>query len=123
MVGDDKVASTVLDPVEYDEIITTKDSETIVTFSSRIIHASAKPAFIGIRFNVMTQALHADERLFPQCLTIQNAYMEMCSSSKSINIIVRNSMVYPQTFEEEGSGGKGSSCQLGARAMDETQDD
>ena len=37
MVEDDKITTKVLDPMEYDEIVTTKDSETIDAFSSRII--------------------------------------------------------------------------------------
>ena len=98
MVGDNKVTTKVLDPVEYDEIVTTKDSEMIDAFSSRIIHAREKTAFTGARLNVMTQTLHADEGQLPQGLTIQNTYTEMHSCSKSITIIVRNSMVYPQTL-------------------------
>ena len=70
MVGDDGVATKVLDPVEYDEIVTTKDSEMIDAFSSRITHTRAKTAFTGVRLNVMTQALHADEGPLPQGLTI-----------------------------------------------------
>ena len=96
-VGDDKIATKVLDPVEYDEIVTTKDSEMIGAFSSRLIHARVKAAFTGLRLNVMTQALCADEGPLPQSLTIQNTYMEMCSGSKSVTIIMRNSMAYHQT--------------------------
>ena len=87
--------------MEYDEIVTTKDSETIDAFSSRIIHTRRKTAFTGARLNVMTQALHANEGPLAQGLTIQNAYMEMCNSSKSVAIIVRNSMEYPQTLRRK----------------------
>ena len=73
IIGDDKVTTKVLDPVEYNEIVTTKDSETIDAFLSRIIYARAKTAFTGVRLNVMTQALHADEGPLPQGLTMQNA--------------------------------------------------
>ena len=48
-VGDNKVTTKVLDPIEYDEIVTTKDSETIDAFLSRIIHVRAKTAFTGAR--------------------------------------------------------------------------
>ena len=101
MVEDDKVVTKVLNPVEYDEIVTTKDSEMIDAFLSRIIHMRAKTAFTGERLNVMTEALHADEGPLPQGLTIQNSYMEMCNGSKSITIIVRNSMAYPQTLRRK----------------------
>ena len=76
--------------MEYDEIVTTKDSETIDAFSSRII-----------RLNVMTQALLADEGPLPQDLIIQNTYTEMCNGSKSVTIIVRNSMAYSQTLRRK----------------------
>ena len=49
IVGDDKVATKVVDPVEYSEIVTSKDSEMINAFSSRIIHVRAKTAFTGVR--------------------------------------------------------------------------
>ena len=94
IVGDNKVATKVVDPVEYNEIVTTKDSEMINAFSSRIIHTRVKTALMGVRSNVMTQALCIDEGPLPQGLTIQNTYTEMCSGSKSVAIIVRNSTVY-----------------------------
>ena len=65
-VEDDKVTTKVLDPTEYDEVVTTKDSEMIDAFLSRIIHARMKTAFTTVRLNVMTQALHADEGPLPQ---------------------------------------------------------
>ena len=54
MVEDDKVATKALDPTEYDEIVTTKDSKMIDAFSSKIIHARMKTTFTGVRFIVMT---------------------------------------------------------------------
>ena len=67
--------------MEYNEVVTTKDSETIDAFSSRIIHMRVKTAFTGARLNVMTEALHAEEGPLPQGLTIQNAYTDMCLHS------------------------------------------
>ena len=58
---DNKVATKVLDPTGYDEIVTIKDSEMIDAFSSKIIHVRMKTAFTGVRLNVMSQALHAEE--------------------------------------------------------------
>ena len=72
----------------------------IDVFSSQIIHVRMKSAFTGVRLNVMTQALHAEEGSLPQGLTIQNTYTEMHNGSKNITIIVRNSMVYPQTLKK-----------------------
>ena len=94
-VKGDKVTTKALDPAEYDEVVTTKDSKMIDTFSSRNIHARRKTAFTGAWLNVMTQALHADEVPLPQGLTIQNAYTKMHNGSKNVAIIVRNSMEYP----------------------------
>ena len=61
MVEDDKVATKVLDPTWFDEIVTTKGSNMIDTFSSKIIHIRTKTAFTSVRLNVMTQALHGAE--------------------------------------------------------------
>ena len=97
---DNKVTTELLHPTEYDEVVTTKESEMIDTFSSRIIHARMKIAFTGVRLNVMTQALHADEGPLPQGLTIQNTYTKMCNGSKNVVIIVRNSMGYLQTLKK-----------------------
>ena len=58
---EDKVATKVLDPTEYDEVVTTKDSKTIDAFSFRIIHARMETVFTSARLNVLTLALHADE--------------------------------------------------------------
>ena len=63
---DDRVATKLLDPTEYDEVITTKDSETTDAFSSQIIHVRMKTAFTGVRLNVMTQAVCAEEGYYPK---------------------------------------------------------
>ena len=97
ILEDDKVATRVLDSTEYNEVVTTKGSKMIETFLSRIIHAQMKTAFTSVRLNVMAYALHAEEASLPQGLMIQNAYTEMCNGSKNVAVIVRNSMMYPQT--------------------------
>ena len=100
MVEDNKVATKVLDPTEYDEVVTTKDSQTIDAFSSKIIHARTKTAFTSVRLNMMTQALCAKEGSLPQGLMIQNAYTEMCNGSKSVTVMIRNGTAYPQTLKK-----------------------
>ena len=96
---DDKVTTKVLDPMEYDEVVTTKDSEMIDTFSSRIIHAQT--TFTNARLNVMTRALHAEEGSLLQDLMIQNAYTKMCNGNKNVAIVVRNSMAYRHTLKKK----------------------
>ena len=49
MVEDDKVATKVLDPTEYDEVVITKESEMVNAFSSKIIHTRMKTAFTGVQ--------------------------------------------------------------------------
>ena len=100
-MGDDKVATGVLDLTEYDEVVTTKDTEMIDAFSSHIIHVRVRTAYTGVGLNVMTQALHAEDGSLPQGLTIQNAYTKMHDGSKNVAVIVRNSMVYPQTLRKK----------------------
>ena len=56
-----------------------------------------KTAFTGVRLNVMTHTLCAGEGPLPPGLMIQNTYTEMCSGSKNVAILVRNSMVHSQT--------------------------
>ena len=98
---DDKVTTRVLDSTEYDKVVTTKGSEMIDAFSSRIIHAWTKTTFTGVRLNVMTHTLCADEGPLPQGLTIQNAYTKMHNDSKNIAIMMRNSTAYPQTLKKK----------------------
>ena len=52
------------DPNDYDEIVTTKEAETIDTFSSQVIHVKVKTVHRGEGINVMTQHLHAEDRTF-----------------------------------------------------------
>ena len=98
---DDKVTTKVLDPTEYDEVVTTKDSKMIDAFSSKIIHARTKTAFTSVRLNEMTQALCVEEGSLPQGLMIQNSYTKMHNGSKSVAIMVRNGMAYPQTLKNK----------------------
>ena len=53
------------DPGGYDEIVTTKDTETIDAFLSCIIHVRMGMAHTGEGINVMTQALHAEDGSLP----------------------------------------------------------
>ena len=89
------------DPGDYDEIVTTKDTETIDSFSSHVIHAKMRTAHIGDGINVMTQALHAEDGSLPQGLMVQNPYTELHSGSKNVTVVVRNSMAYPQTLRKK----------------------
>ena len=79
---DNNVTTKVLDPTEYDDVVTTKDSEMIYAFSFRNIHARMKTTFTGARLNVMTEALHADKEPLPQGLTIQYAYSEITIAAR-----------------------------------------
>ena len=115
MVEDDKIATKVLDPTEYDEIVT-KDSEMIDAFSSKIIHARMKTALTIVRLNVMTQALQAGEGSLPHDLAIQNAYTEMCNGSKSLS--GKEWYGLPPHPEEEDSHSKSGSCQSHAWGTD-----
>ena len=100
-VEDDRIATKVLDPTEYNEVVTTKGSKMIDAFLSKIIHAQTKTSFMGARLNVMTHALCADEGPLPKGLMIQNTYTGMCNGSKDIAIVMRNSTSYPQTLKKK----------------------
>ena len=101
MLEDDKVTTRVLDSTEYDEVVTTKGSEMIEAFSSKIIYAQMKTVFTNVRLNVMTHALHTGEGPLSPSLMIQNSYIKMHNGSKNVAVVVRNSMAYPQTLKKK----------------------
>ena len=72
----------------------------IDTFSFKIIHAWMKAVFTSARLNVMTHALQAREVPLPMDFVAQNAYTEMCGSSKSVANVMRNNMAYPLTLKK-----------------------
>ena len=99
MIEDGK--SVESDPGDYDEIVTTKEAKTIDAFSSQVIHVKTKTAHREEGINVMTQALHVEDGSLPQGLIVQNAYMELCSGSKNVTVLVWNSRAYPQTLRKK----------------------
>ena len=74
---EDGTLSKESDPNDYDEIVTTKEAETIVACSSQVKHVKMKTAHWGEGINVMTQALCIEDRSLPQGLTAQNVYTEL----------------------------------------------
>ena len=80
-VGDDEVVAGGSDPPDYDEVVSTKNTETTDAFSSCVVHVKMGTAHTGAGLNVMTQALCAKDGSLPQGLTIQNAYTELHSGS------------------------------------------
>ena len=84
-----------------DELVNTKDTKMIDAFLSHIIHARMRTAYTGVRLNVMTQALHDEDGSLPQDLMIQNAYTDMHNGSKNVDVIIRNSMTYPETLRKK----------------------
>ena len=100
-VKNNKFTAGESDPSEYNEVVTTKDTKTIDAFSSHVIHARMRMAHTGEGINVITQALHTEDGSLPQGLTVQNTYTELCNGSMNVAMVVRNSMAYPQTEEED----------------------
>ena len=100
-VEDDEVVVGESNPNAYDEVVTTKDTETIDAFLSCIICVKMGTAHTGTGLKMMTQALCANDGSLPWGLMIQNAYTELCSGSKNIIVVVRNSMAYPQTLRKK----------------------
>ena len=100
-VEDDMVTTKVLDPTEYDEVVTTKESKMIDAFSSKIIHMRTKTAFTRARLNVMTQGLCAEEGSLSQCLMIQHTYTKMHNGSKCVTVVVRNGTAFPQALKKK----------------------
>ena len=67
---DDKDVARVSDPSEYNEVVTTKDTETTDPLLSHIICAKTGIAHTATGLNVMTQALCTEDEPLPQGLTI-----------------------------------------------------
>ena len=65
------------------------------------MHARMRTGHTGEGINVMTHGLCAEDGSLPLGLTVQNAYTELHSGSKNVTVVVRNSMVYPQTLRKK----------------------
>ena len=85
----------------YDEVVLTKNTETIDAFSSYVISTKASTAHTGERIDIMTQALCVKDSSLPQGLMVQNAYTELRMGNKNVIMVVRNSMAYPQTLRKK----------------------
>ena len=88
-------------PDGYDEVVFTRNAETIEAFSSQVISIKAEKAYTGECINIMPQVLQTEDGALTQGLTIQNAYTELWKGSKYIVIVVRNSTAYPQTLQKK----------------------
>ena len=82
----------------YDEVVFTKNAETIEAFSSWVISIKVEKAYTGEHINVMTQVLWTEDGALPQDLTIQNVYTELLKGSNYVVVVVRKSTAYPQTL-------------------------
>ena len=80
----------------YNEVVFTRNTETIDTFSSHVIPIKVEKAHTGEHINVMSQALQTKDGSLPQGLTIQNMCIELQKGSKNVVMVVRNSMASPQ---------------------------
>ena len=99
MVSDETVEDS--SPNGYDQVVITKNMETIDTFSSHVVPVKAEKAYMGEHINVMTQALWTEDSSLLQGLTIQNAYTELRKGSKNAVVVVRNSIAYSQTPQKK----------------------
>ena len=95
-VGDEFMEEASSD--DYDEVVFTRNVETIEAFSSHVVQVRAEKAHTGGHINIMAQALQAGNGSLLQGLTVQNMYMELRQGSKNAVMVVRNSMTYPQTL-------------------------
>ena len=95
-VSDGIVEESSLD--NYDQVMFTKDVETIVAFSSCMVLVKAGKAYTGGHINNMTQALWTEDGSLLQGFTVQNMYTELRQGSKKAVVVVGNSAAYPQTL-------------------------
>ena len=83
-------------PSGYDEVVITKNAETIDAFSSHVIPMKPEKAYLSGRINVMTQVLRVEDGSLPQGLTVKNAYMGLRICNKNAIVVVRNSTTSPK---------------------------
>ena len=99
-----RAAATVVDgqtsesanPKGYNEVVFTRNTETIEAFSSHIISIKVEKAYTGECINVMTQVLWTKDSSLPKGLSIRNAYTELHKGSKNI-VLVNGGGTSPQT--------------------------
>ena len=84
----------------YDEMVLTRNTETIDAFSSHVIPAKANTTHTSERINLITQALHVKDGSLLQGLMVQNAYTKLRKRSKNVIMVVRNSTAYPQALRK-----------------------
>ena len=99
MVDDQTMGESGLDV--YDEVVITKNAETVDAFSSHVIPMKMERAYTGECINVMTQVLQTEDGSLPQGLIIQNAYTKLKEGSKNTVVVVRHSIAYPKTLKKE----------------------
>ena len=80
-IGDNQ-AKEKFKPGEYDEVVITKNKETVDAFSSHVIPMKAEKAYTGECINVMTQAVQTKDGCLLQGLTVQNAYTKLRKVAK-----------------------------------------
>ena len=88
-------------PDEYNEVVVTKNMETVDAFSSHVIPVKVEKAYMGEHINIMTQALQTKDSFLLQGLTVQNAYTELRKGSNNAVMVVKNSTAYPQTLKKK----------------------
>ena len=85
----------------YDEVVITKNMETVDAFSSHVIPVKAEKAYMGEYINVMIQALQTEDGSLLQGLAMQNVYSKLRKGRKNAIVVVRNSTAYPQTLKKK----------------------
>ena len=85
----------------FNEVVLTKNTETINAFSSNVITAKANTAYTSKKIDMMAQVLHVEHGSLPWGLMVQNAYTKMRKGSRSVIVVVRNSTAYPQTLRKK----------------------
>ena len=87
-------------PNGYNEVVFTRNAETIEAFSSQVFSIKVEKSHTGEHI-IMTQALQTKDGALPHSLTIQDAYAELQKGSKYVVVVVRNSIAYPQTLQKK----------------------
>ena len=117
MMGDNQAAGN-LTLSDYDEVVLSKNTETIDAFSSHVIIAKSRnSSYQQVGINMMTQALHIEDGPLPQGLMVQNPYTELRKGSRNVIVVLRNCMAISSNPKEVDPSGKGNCSHMGTRAL------
>ncbi len=77
-------------PLDYDELLRTKEDVTMLPFTANIVHCRSHTASLMGRLHVMVAAMRPSDGCLPNGLQVQATYTDIKMGSKSVVVVIRN---------------------------------